>query len=218
MLEPRIVISDDPKFVYFRIPKAANTTVMATIYGAFHGNADISLKAMNSYKESFRRPHTLSQGEVDGLTQTHILFSVVRNPYNRFLSAYLEKIAGARAEKQKVSKALDRTVDAPISIEDFLDYLDHRDGLAGDPHWARQSDIIAVGIERLHRVIRVERIVEELPPVMALVFGRTVPVASFQKQTVTGADSKAAQLLTDSHRERIYRLYEADFRALGYPA
>jgi hypothetical protein len=214
-VDRHVCISDDPAFIYFRISKAANTNVTATLFYARHGHLNVGIDDINAYKLSFRRPSDLSEAEVDGLLDTHPSFAVVRNPYARFLSAYLGKIANKTREKEKVAAWLGRELDQPILIEEFLDYLE-QGGILRDPHWCRQTDMILIGVGRLRHLVRTESVERDLPPVLAEIFGRPIPFQNFNKR-VRHASRRAPDLLSDELLARLHRLYRVDFRELGYP-
>lgn len=217
-VDRRICISDDPPFVYFRIPKAANTNVIATLFYAQHGHLDVSLRTVNAHKTSFRNASSLSADEVDSLLQSHTTFSVVRNPYTRFLSGYLEKLAEKRGPgagpRDKVVHWLDRDPKQPILIDEFLDYLE-QGGRGKDPHWMLQSNLIPIGPERLDFIGRIESIGRDVPQILRKVFGRDIPFQTFNRNA-TSAGRRAPQMLTADHIARLKRIYAEDFERLGY--
>lgn len=216
MLETRCCISHKPPFIYFRIPKAANTTVMATIYEADRGTFDVGETALNEYKESFVRPSSLTAQQVTSLLDTHITFSIFRNPYSRLVSAYLDKIAGNKAEKRKVANALGRTPSDRVTFDEFLAYLE-TGGLRGDAHWAPQVDLVPIGVKALHHHGYVESISEDVQRIISAIFSSPVEMRRFSPRP-TNAREKVREFLEGPQRRRVHALYEEDFDRLGYPA
>lgn len=213
-LDQRICVSDDPEFVYFRIPKAANTNVIASLYYAVHGNLDVSINVVNQYKMSFRRPSGLSEFEVGSLLSTHVSFTVVRNPFARLLSVYLEKLVYGTTLKAPTLERLGKGPDGDISIDEFLEFLEGG-GLRKDLHWCRQVDLVPVGIDKLSFVGRVESIAADVGGILSSIFGRPCIFRDFHQRR-TNAASRIHEFLTPERQKKIVRLYGEDFEQLAY--
>lgn len=213
--DSRCALSDEHGFAYFRVPKAANTNVMASIYFAVHGHLDVPFQEWLPYKVSFRRPSSLSEEEVERFFKTYTTFSVVRDPATRTLSAYFNKIARQSREKPIVASRLGRPVEQPISFDEFLAFLEDG-GRDLNPHWSRQVDLIPVGVERLDYLGRVENLDDDIAAILSSIFGRPLTLKNFNKHG-TEATKRATSQLSADDRDRIYRLYDEDYHQLGYP-
>ncbi len=217
IVNSRCAISPGARFVYFRIPKAANSTTVSALYEAEFGKTE----AAKTMKKAYLRPSDLNAQDAQQAREHFFKFSVVRNPYDRFLSAWLDKLErGSPREQAKVSKALGMNRDDPISIDQFLDYLEHHRGLIKDAHWALQTSLIFMPIQELDLIARTENLNEDLPVILDNIFGDTQIVIRTQQQNAhsTGASSRKAELLSDTQKKRVYRLYEKDFDLLKYPS
>src|SRR5690625_4749524 len=97
-IDRRVAVDRARSFIYFRIPKAANSTVAATLHPspAREVSSDIA-------KRSFSRASSLTYREVRELAERFFLFTVVRDPYSRLASAYLDKDKKDKARRQIVA-------------------------------------------------------------------------------------------------------------------
>lgn len=88
-VDARIAVNQVNKFIYIRIPKAANSIISSTLYKNQHGKEAENPKVA---KDSFDRLSTLSVSQISLLEDYYYIFIFVRNPYIRILSAYLDKV------------------------------------------------------------------------------------------------------------------------------
>ncbi len=233
----RAAVSRSGKYCYFRIPKAANSTVVRTL--AFY-DPDLpwsgkDRKAMFA-KHSFEplpeaglhrgagadRGVGLHRGAgargavraVSGadaareFAEEYFCFTFVRNPYTRLLSAYLDKVARGRS--------VDRAAHRAASFAEFVAYLE-AGGLWRDPHWVPQVALIPVPIDRLAFLGKVERLQDDLASLIDRLFGD----GTFKKVRSRGSGRRnaAAQLgahYTPELAARVGALYHDDFAAFGY--
>lgn len=69
-------------------------------------------------------------------------YLVIRNPYSRAVSSFVNKFCGEDREKEFVRHVIDICgVDSPTFI-DFLNYVERTQSSVMDPHWRRQTYII----------------------------------------------------------------------------
>lgn len=198
--DPRGAVSLEHGFFYNRIPKAANSTVTRLLVNA------IGVDAIGpAAKHVFKRPSELSKVEVDRFAAC-FKFTVVRNPYERVLSAYLDKIA-RRVDTRRWGE-----------ISDFYAFCRFLDGgaLHADPHWAPQIDLLLLPTSLFDLVVQVEHLSRDLPPVFEML-GLPAPSATERYgPPPTQAGALLAQHYDDTSRSVVARLYERDFAAFGY--
>lgn len=184
-----------------RIPKAANSTVVTHLARLRFGQAVPSKKA----KKLFLTPAHLSSTEVAKLDSLH-KFCIVRDPFSRVLSAYLDKVA-----RPEVG------IDPSLSFADFLSYLEGG-GLHKNAHWAPQTDLLLLPLDAFDQIGRVESLNADLRKVEEAL---GIPSELQIEPTLgnaTGASDKLRRYYTEaSLSERVVQLYRADFEALGYP-
>lgn len=211
-VDKRIAVDMERRFIYFRIPKAANSTVASTLAPSAHADSESSRSA----KRYFLRASELSNDDVANLTSRYFLFTVVRDPFSRIASAYLHKILNTRSPgKLKVAKYYRRNPQDHISFIEFCRYLGDQ-GTHADPHWYRQVDLIPCGTEKIHFIGRVESLSDDLASIISLINGDSQVKIRNQVSHRTGASSRLAELYCEETVETVRRLYAADFSAFGY--
>jgi hypothetical protein len=195
--------------VFFnRIPKAANSSVAMQLAELRLGHAPSQRDA----KRSFLRPSELTAQQVAELTG-YFKFTIVRNPYTRVLSAYLNKIVGG---KKLAYMGRSRGEGAPPSFADFLAYL-ARDGLHANAHWTPQAALLLLPRERLDFVGRVERLNEDLQLVVTkLAPSSAAAVAGAAPPRATRAGTDLAHHYDARCAALVRELYGEDFAVFGY--
>lgn len=156
----------------------------------------------------------MSAAELRDLKNLH-LFIIVRNPYSRVLSAFLDKLKKERY--QKAHGTFDLT---PEGFGDFLKWLENG-GLTGDPHWDLQTKLMMVPLEKYDTVVRFETFSSSM---RSFLEGRglTVPAGALEEYypsyrgRETNSSSKLTQFYTPERAEIVRRLYAKDFEALDY--
>ena len=166
-----------------------------------------------------------------------LLLTMVRNPFTRVLSAYLDKIARRIDAQKTAERRPDRVFDdmvasidayrremgsaAPeqISFEVFLRWVEAGQSPdCANEHWAPQSTLIGRWTDRFHGIGRFEAMDRDAPLILQSM-GAAFP---FPTQTdvrfpATDAADRIEQFFTDDAVERVRRIYAADFAAFGYP-
>ena len=203
-------------YIYFRVPKAANTLISSNLYLNENRAFDLSTEEINHYKVSFERPSSLSQDEVSDL-RSFFKFTVVRHPSTRILSCYLQKILGGAKEKSIVTKSMGVSDDFHISFEDFLGWLAEDNNLLKNYHWCPQSALVSVGVENLDFIGKVESLSQDLDFILDTIFGdsRVKKQIDFSPGK-THATQKQEEYFSSQSRDLTFRLYEADFENFRY--
>lgn len=213
----RTIVSRTHGYCYFRIPKCANSTVVNTLalydesLGANSGEA--SLKAIRRSARGLFRTLRLSPKT---LGRDFFCFTIVRNPFSRVLSAYLDKIADGVGDYPKVTNALGKDDIRCVSFSEFVDFLEDG-GLFGNAHWAPQCSLLPVAPSSLAFVGHVETIEEDLSTLLPkLIPG--IDFSGLQSRTDRRRNSNARlrEYYTDDLERRVVDLYEEDFRAFAY--
>lgn len=215
LVDPLGFINHEKRFVYSRIFKAANNTVVASLYHAERGQKITSRTELRSIKDQhFSRPSTLSITQTTEVQNFYFKFAIVRNPYTRVLSAYLDKVVRHKEGKHDlVADYLGKPTGYEISFGDFLDYLEEG-GINQNAHWARQSDLLLFAVEIFDYIGKTENLSTDLPAILREIFERTYPLVSVSDHRTRA--SKEVIELTTTLKDRIYRLYEIDFDNFGY--
>lgn len=218
-LDSRVAVSREHRFIYVRIPKAANTTVVFTLYWMIHGQLPTS---GGQAKESFLSPRELSFAQARTASTDYFKFMVVRNPFGRVLSAYLDKIVFDGKPRPPEFKGLVRDClglrdGAEIDFETFCRYLKNG-GLHDDPHWIPQERYARlVGFDKLDFVGKTENLEADLAQVSAAVFpGQKYEFQQEARQHKSNAQKNLLNYYTDECEDIVRNLYHQDFSLFGY--
>lgn len=211
-LDPRGCYSPLEPFFYNRIPKAANTTIVAAL--AQHSSFLCGHQRGEDPKRQFLRPLLLSRRQVDQLEQDAFVFTFVRNPFSRVLSAYLDKVGRLRHQGRRFLAWAQRH-GQPGDFLGFCRFLD-AGGLDLDMHWAPQADILCLPLGRFDFIGRVETLDRDLPKVLKRLFGARAEMPSQRRGTTTNATLQLQQIYGPEERRIIARLYRSDFELFGY--
>lgn len=143
---------------------------------------------------------------LDGL----FVFSVVRNPYARLRSAYLNKIVTGQ-KRGRPRKMAGFAADEVPGFEDFVLAVARQDPREQNPHWRRQTYNLSVGRIRFDAIARLETIARDWPRIAAHVgLPEALPRA--------GKASTAARLaFTPAMVAAVQTGFAEDFSAFGYP-
>lgn len=209
-IDRRVAVDRQRGFIYFRIPKAANSTVTVTLQAA---GADVptSMQA----KQSFARASDLGRDEVDHLGERFFLFSVVRDPFARLASAYLHKVMRSPRYQSLVNQHLRRPAQTPIDFLQFCQFI-AQGGLHLNPHWFPQRDLIPIGFDALHFIGRVESLESDLRQIMARIGGAREDRLHSWDPHRTNASERLASLYCGESLDIVRRCYRDDFLGLGY--
>lgn len=188
-------------FFCSRIPKAANSTIVENLARLSFGE-DVPSKVA---KKRFTVPSQLSRSEVDQIEKM-FRFTVVRNPFTRTLSAYLDKIERRARSAQRES-----------SFCEFLQGLANGK-LYSNAHWAPQHSLLLLPFDDFDFLGKVETLDEDLGHIRARILGRQVaePIKSFRANS-TGAGKKLREYYDKDTVSLVQELFRKDFELFGYP-
>ena len=141
---------------------------------------------------------------------------IVRDPYSRTLSAFLEKF-----QHESYIRNYGRYDLSPAGFHRFLCWLKDG-GLSADYHWNLQTANIFLPVHLHNRIIKFETFGSEFLSFLQEK-DRSVDAQFFSEATIRGgvmATNSAAKVpifYDRSSRRLVSELFEKDFRTLGYP-
>ncbi|MBA2880000.1 hypothetical protein HNR65_000307 [Desulfosalsimonas propionicica] len=223
-----ICVSNQHRFVFIRIPKAANTALLFNLYLSTGGKEiDFWDRRKITYEHfSHLGGKTLMKGILP--LKYYTFFTVCRNPYTRILSAYLQKFAMSAFIKrfQSVKPSFLPSIDGFLS---FLTFLENG-GLYSDHHWIPQVDFLWPEKSRIDYLLRSESLDSDMHRLFKTLnldtpnkyhedIGKKIIKSG---SAPTGADKKISSFYVGQSGRAaakiVYRLYRKDFEVFGYPA
>lgn len=209
-VDSRGLLDFDLGIFFNRIRKAGNTTIVTNLAELRFGE---SLPGSDA-KHAFPTPASLSDTDVERF-QYLFKFVFVRNPYTRTLSAYLDKIAKGKRRPADLSCGPGRV--PPFA--DFCAYLSGG-GLYENGHWAPQSDLLLIPVDRFDFIGKLENFDKDFEHVLGRIHadgvdGRHHDVR-FSKANQTNANRRMKEFYNVETAGTVARLFEADFKVFGY--
>lgn len=216
-VDSRIAINHERCYCYFRIPKAANSTVLASLACVENTGIEFNEEAMQAYKDSgFVCPSKLSASGVKRLVDSYFKFTFVRDPFDRIVSAYLDKVARNSAPDHfdaVIESRIGKPRGAKYAFEEFVDYLE-AGGVTDNAHWARQVDLICIPVEKLDFIGRVETLEADLFRVLKKLGSSRAEISSFRPHITSREDESSRHF--EKFKDRLCEIYRVDFESLGY--
>ncbi len=182
-----------------RIPKAANSTVTTTLARVKTGHEVASRRA----KKLFCSPAQLSADDVARVDQL-FKFAIVRNPYSRTLSAYLDKVARDLSRSEKIR-----------GFAHFIRSLEHGK-LHSNAHWAPQSSLLLLPRNQFDYIGKSETLDRDLNTVLQHICPNDTPAIKSTLSNATGASKKLQTYYNDDLAARVLRLYRDDFNQFDF--
>jgi hypothetical protein len=177
--------------------------------------------------------HALSHEalRVDGrevLSRPATTITFCRNPYTRFLSAYMDKIVDPpalelpyfcwirreilfRKARSAVAGRATEWTDR-ISLREFAEFVRSQPAEQRDKHWAEQWSLNLADMVEHQEIVRIERFDADLDAIWQGYFGRPIP----RDQVFLTNTRKAGPILDKDTADIIHAIYKNDFELFGY--
>ena len=212
-----LLLTPDGRHGYIQIPKAGCSTVkhrFLTSLGVLSTN-QIGQKELHDDR-SFWVAYD-SSDFFNHIRQFKFkIFSVVRNPYSRILSAFREKIE-LRKDSDKFISDLGFSTKKQITFNMFLQKLSKKKPADLDPHFRPQSYIIPPELSRFILVGKLELLDENLD---AIFNEFKISKAAKNSRLIHGTKSSENEIMekyfSKENIELVRRIYKVDFLRFGY--
>lgn len=237
----RIFVCDKHRILFCQTPKVGNTQwkkVLIVLNGAFPSIEEIPENVVHDHeKNGLPRLSSFSNEEIQMRLKTYFKFFIVRDPFERLISAFKDKfVHNPRFEpwyRHEIAPGIirkyrrNRTETRGIQFEDFVRYLgdpNHRwlDLQFGDHiiHWVTYVELCAPCEIRYSVIGHHETLEEDAPYILKeagidhLVSYPTIPPGI----TVYNKTKVEHYFLGISKRDiqRLYARFEGDFKLFGY--
>lgn len=191
-----MMVSEQHKLLYIPVAKCACTSLksmMVKLAGVDQAELAIQL-GVHMVTDRFNTGVQLKDKPMDLArailaSDEYFKFSVIRNPLERLVSAYLEKFVYNRHGQRnlmhtrplltQIQGSDDIDIDRGISFDEFVAYIIEQDPMELDPHW-RPQYLYFQGVPHLSRIFRLEEI-EKLSAYLETHLGVQVTLAHKNK-------------------------------------
>ncbi len=220
-LDARMVFTDDLSLLYIAIPKTGCTAVKTLLAGpaGLLGRETAPWRSSPRVHKAWRdRPGNWSSLSPD--RRARLLegpgvfrFTSVRNPFERIVSCYLNKVAPLGGRTGLAARMRAGGVDSLLS---FLEAVAGEAPLVRDVHCRAMTDLCRPDRIVFEQIIRYECFEADVRTAMAAagLGDRPPPQPPWSNRTNAGAH--LAELLGSRERDLVRAIYRDDFEAFGY--
>lgn len=219
-LDYAVHVSERYRYIYVVNPKVGCSSIIWTLRRLETGAKDSSpptLELIHSRDNSpLKRPSDIGSTEQILRDEGYFKFTFVRNPFDRLMSCYLNKIARPTAQRKVVLGLLGRSQEAVelISFDEFVGVIGRQTPTEMDPHWRPQWVQTLQGWVRYDTIGRFEDFDGELLRVGAQISSEFQSFVFSERRQATGV--KPYHLITPRLAETIRELYAKDFAGFEY--
>lgn len=203
------------KFIFVETPKAACSTMKLTLQRLEVGDAQWDRWGLHLHDRQFSplltplQVPSFARLREDGQIKK---FCVIRCPYVRLLSAYLDKICRNQPQKAAVMKILGRAdIDEPITFEDFVGAVSSQHPRDMDPHWKPQTMLLNYDALSYDLILRVETLDSDIKRLSRLLGCDLSPFYTRMEGGRTDASAKMEMYYSEKHlMDTVARIYAND--------
>ena len=198
---PRIALCEKHKFIYVPIPKTASSSIKLALipfydkakeYEIYKGDAlgyNLGYKISKFYWHKVYRENIKIRDIRKFKNEGYVVFTVVRNPWDRLVSCYENKVNDKYAKRRRFKEG--------ASFEEFLDFVCKTpdNSKKADPHWKSQYTFVSMTDKLfVNHICYFESLQDNLNDLF---------------QEIAGEDVVLPHLIR-SNRKKDYRLYYTD--------
>lgn len=215
-LNGNIAASRQLPYIYVNNWKCGCSTIRRTLWASEHA-LGVAPAPLDPHAVEWLSPFVNDPRRWENV-DNEFVFTFVRNPYARVLSAYLDKITGTRdhavwgpfAQRHRLGED-------EISFVEFLRLIATERPETMDMHWRPQSQIIGADLVPYNFVGTMETFTADFAHVIHTLFGPDATIEVFAPHR-TQASERLRQYYGAEERAIVEDLYRDDFAALGYAA
>ncbi|MGQ0741743.1 MAG: sulfotransferase family 2 domain-containing protein [Alphaproteobacteria bacterium] len=211
-----VFIDPERRFLFTKNEKCGNNTARRTLQflAAKHPLPE-DFADTRRWQAPLLQPSDLSLTGIEDINGAiSFKFAIVRNPYVRTLSVYLNKFHGHGRQAQKFARALGKRL--PEDFGEFVSMIAHQRPEQMDPHWRVQYDNIFCGIIRYDHFIRFENFESEFHSVLKNFYG-AAEIRPVRKR-ITPTEEKLSGYYRPELVLLVRDIYRRDFEFFGYSA
>ena len=211
------------KYVFVETPKVACSTIKISLQR-------MELEDPEFTREDFEDLHRRDYSPLLRLQQLpnfesylkredFFTFCFVRNPYDRLLSCYLDKICHSTNFKKKVLQSMgvgEANIDHPVSFEEFVTVVENQKPIEMDYHWRPQTYLTCQNTIDYDFTGRLETFADDFQAIGKKLSPKfdEYYVPEFRHQT--DAHNLLEKYYNDKLYARVFDIYKIDFETFSY--
>lgn len=206
-------------YIYVETPKVACSTIKMNLQFLELGEEN-KFRVHDKSNSPLLSPSD-SSINLKKVIKNYFKFCFVRNPYDRVLSCYLDKVKPERKKSYRVDLGLPH--EGNVSFEDFLDSVRCQKRSDMNIHWIPQSEILAVESIKYDFVGRFDNFENNLTEVIALICERNNIAPPDNGLYIkrhsphqTDAFNLTGRYMTIRAASLIQEIYKEDFEVFGF--
>lgn len=150
----RYIVSDDPKFVYFSVPKVACSSIKVALLPLFdldttgyrgpRGKSANNIRMHQLFRDSgcqINKPQLMEKLEA-GAYRDYFKFAFVRNPWDRLLSCWRHKLSEENSPGMEYPATLSESVYPGMPFSEFVEVVASTPDSRSNPHFQSQTSMI----------------------------------------------------------------------------
>jgi hypothetical protein len=231
----QIVVVSERDTLYIPIQKNANSKTRLILAEA----RGVRNPFTTSESKKFRRVLTAADISIQEFyralhSPNRFSFAIIRNPYERVVSAWANKfrgrplVAGPVFQKQatelntylrlreSIDPSLPAGADATLDFDRFLDYVSAIIGKQYDLHIETQSSFLDFPFMRVDHLIRMENYSTDMLPVLKHIKAPPAIAARLGERVNPSGLGKTEYAITPAQKKKIESLYGEDIERFGY--
>ena len=210
-------------YVYTAVGKAANSTVKHHIYELEYAGTRFKIKSIHDRQSApllspFQLPDDVMEEVFN--SNRYYRFTVVRNPYSRLLSCYLDRIVPANsAPYRQLLLMLGKPDGTIVSFAEFIGAICKQKPYDQNNHWRLQTSEICTAAIKYDFVGKQESFAADMTKVWSHI-APAAPIPNFAGEnkapSVTSAGKRLGEYYTSELIDMVREAYSDDFASFGY--
>jgi hypothetical protein len=208
---PNVALFPRLGLAYNRVKKNANSTTVSIL-------TELETGLLLDDSDAKRRSPHLESASWPLLRRARRFhyFVIVRNPYSRVLSAFINRFSKKRYNDEYGTFSLDAS-----GFASFLEWLADG-GLTADAHWDQQHKLIYAPLTDFDSVLKFEEFPDNLEELLRqrgihLTDAHRNLIGNVNQMTRTKASQKMREFYTPRSEAMVTDLFKSDFDLLPYP-
>lgn len=214
IIEQSIRSVPSENLIYLNNPKAGCSSVKMSLWRILNNCNSEGVRDVHAIDGS---PFVNQIQDVGGIFSARV-FTFVRNPFSRAVSAYMNKISDRKSVNWGwFAKRYSVREDMDISFDDFIEIIHADSPELLDPHWRPQYINVLYPLSEPNFIGHVETIDQQLPEVLAAYLpGRGGQAVSHRPHKTNASETYREFLQNPATRRRVIELYYEDFQYFSY--